>query len=144
MSYRQKDKNGKPKPDKEVIAKHWLLPLNECWACGVEDPVELHRAHIFPLQSGGTNDCGNFHLLCYVCHYESEHLIEQAYEQWFWLKSNMYHKGKLQSNNLFGWNFLKEDEDTHYSNLQALDDLIYFSKKNVGFCLEWKRVNEGV
>lgn len=142
MSYRQRDENGKPKPDKKPIAKHWGRPLGECWACGIENPYELHRAHILPLQSGGTNDCSNFHLLCYVCHYESEHLFYEAYEQWFWLKNNMYSKGKLQPSKIFDWNFLKEDEDMPYPNLQALDDLIFFSKKAARYCLERREKNE--
>jgi len=135
MSFRQKDSNGKPKPDAKRIAKHWGLSLSVCWACGVENPIEIHRAHIFPLQSGGTNDCDNFHLLCYVCHYESEHLIDKQYEQWFELKTIMYVKGRLQPDKLFEWNYLKEDEDRHFSNLEALDSLIFFSKTYTNSCL---------
>jgi len=135
MAYRQKDKNGKSKPDPKPIAKHWGLPMGECWACGIENPVELHRAHILALQRGGTNDCNNFHLLCYVCHYESEHLIHQQYEQWFELKTSMYSKGRLQPDRMFRWTYLKEDEECYFSNLEALDDLIYISKKDGNTCL---------
>jgi len=142
MSFRQKDKNGKPKPDKKPIAKHWELPLGECWACGVENPYELHRAHIIALQCGGTNDYENFHLLCYVCHYESEQLIGKQYEQWFRLKTSMYIKGRLQPNGFWESDYESNEKsklDDPYvhrvSNFQALDELIFIGKIDSRECL---------
>lgn len=54
---------------------------DECMACGRFS--SLHRAHIYPLCAGGTNDPQNIHLLCPTCHKDSEFLVGEAYRAWF-------------------------------------------------------------
>lgn len=54
---------------------------NCCMAC--ERETALHRAHIIPLVSGGSNELNNFHLLCPTCHHESEGWIGKAYTAWY-------------------------------------------------------------
>jgi hypothetical protein len=53
-----------------------------CWACEF-GPVTTYRCHIKPLNEGGSNDSDNIHLLCEVCHRESEFLSGEAYIEWF-------------------------------------------------------------
>ena len=54
---------------------------NSCMACGLEG--ELHRSHINPICNGGGNEPENLHLLCRVCHTESEAWVGDAYTAWY-------------------------------------------------------------
>lgn len=70
-------------PTKRAINEHYGRSKldNCCMAC--EHETSLHRAHITPLVSGGSNELGNFHLLCPICHHESEGWIGDAYTAWY-------------------------------------------------------------
>jgi hypothetical protein len=108
MSRGQNDKR-KSMPKWNDIFEFWSgtsLPLiktgfpqsfaeNKCFACGVKYPVmvKLERAHIQPLWTGGSNACENLHLLCHVCHKDSENLGRpdrpkslERYWAWFFLR----------------------------------------------------------
>jgi len=86
-----------------------------CWACEF-GPVTTYRCHIKPLNEGGSNDSDNIHLLCEVCHRESEFLSGEAYIEWFrtrWdypsplFDSLMHRAMKTQSYYLSGnWHFI--------------------------------------
>jgi hypothetical protein len=73
-------------PTKKQICEYWeedphLLALEDvCWRCGVISR-HLERAHILPKIEGGTNDESNMHLLCKMCHKETEHLWGKSYWQ---------------------------------------------------------------
>jgi len=63
-----------------------------CFACGFNTGTEegpanlagrLYRAHISPRCEGGADAAGNLHLLCYVCHKDSERLSGGKYWRWF-------------------------------------------------------------
>jgi hypothetical protein len=112
MSETQNNKRS-DMPKKVDIAKHWIpkLVINRheldyyydcvfdeqlqdynnakttsdncdmCFACNVRSTVE--RCHIIPIWKDGNNDKENLHLLCRVCHIESEYLIGEQYNFWF-------------------------------------------------------------
>ncbi len=130
MGFRTKDKNGKPKPDKRKIAKHWEVPTNTCMACGVV-AHQIDRAHIIASQSGGTNDVSNFHLLCTVCHGESENLKDKSYEQWFDLKNICYKGGKIDPVPALTWQIsygLRFNMAEPPCSLKMLDTIIHSGK----------------
>lgn len=54
---------------------------DECMACGRAHA--LHRAHIMPRCAGGTDEPDNLHLLCPICHRDSEFFVGEAYDAWF-------------------------------------------------------------
>jgi hypothetical protein len=58
----------------------------QCFACGHWN--HLQRCHIDPLCTGGSNEAANLHILCIVCHKESEYLSGQSYWQWYKEKIN--------------------------------------------------------
>lgn len=64
-----------------------------CYACG--STSNLERAHILAKVSGGSDYASNFHILCRLCHAESENLDGADYWIWFCLKSHFYQKGSL-------------------------------------------------
>lgn len=56
----------------------------ECFACG-NVIIPIHRCHIIPASSGGSNLNNNLHLLCRVCHIQSEGIAlfgEEFYWKW--------------------------------------------------------------
>ena len=53
----------------------------QCFCCG--KPTRLERAHIKPLSLGGDNSAQNIHMLCRICHLESELYQDEAYWRWF-------------------------------------------------------------
>lgn len=83
-------------PNKQLICNHWISFLLQnkkaahksfiyetaCFACGCVTK-HLDRAHIKPVISGGSNTVENLHLLCKICHKESEFLEDADYWQWF-------------------------------------------------------------
>ena len=130
MGFRTKDKNGKSKPDKRKIAKHWEVPTNTCMACGVV-AHQIDRAHIIALQNGGTNDVSNFHLLCTVCHGESENLIDKSYEQCLALKNICYEGGKINPVPALTWQIsygLRFNMVEPPCSLKMLDTIIHSGK----------------
>lgn len=62
-----------------------------CFACGMLDdwgkdvgsPSKTERAHIQARVLGGSDDIDNLHLLCSICHKDSELLDGEAYDVWF-------------------------------------------------------------
>lgn len=55
-----------------------------CFACRLDgERYALQRAHIVPAWRGGPDWVGNLHLLCSVCHRESEDLWGRPYWRWF-------------------------------------------------------------
>tara|TARA_R100001443_G_scaffold57258_1_gene68066 strand:- start:213 stop:698 length:486 start_codon:yes stop_codon:yes gene_type:complete len=90
-TYRKKCIKGISKPDKKKIAKHYNTDVNVCMACGVLATTD--RAHIVPLQCGGSNEIYNLNLLCKPCHAESENLFGREYEMWITLKNEFYTHG---------------------------------------------------
>ena len=73
-------------PTKKQICEYWdghpdLSVLTDtCWRCGVISR-HLERAHILPKIEGGTNDESNLHLLCKMCHKQTEWLWGEPYWQ---------------------------------------------------------------
>lgn len=72
---------------------------NRCFACGVRysGGLKLERAHIQPLWTGGTNEEINIHLLCHVCHKDSEDLGRpdkpqgmERYWAWFFARTEKH------------------------------------------------------
>lgn len=99
------DKNIERMPSETKIREHWVrvpgfyarkgyesaldfMDCDGCFACGLRNPGEtLDRAHIFPRVKGGGNGEGNLHMLCHVCHKDSELLEGDAYWDWFWSRT---------------------------------------------------------
>lgn len=67
--------------------------VETCLACG--DCSWGERAHIFARALRGTNNVENIHLLCSLCHAQSEYLNGVDYWIWLCLKSHFYTEGKL-------------------------------------------------
>lgn len=73
-------------PRKKQICEYWdghpdLIVLEDaCWRCGVISRY-LERAHILPRHKGGTDDESNLHLLCKMCHKQTEWLWGEPYWQ---------------------------------------------------------------
>ena len=121
--------NGSDMSSKKRVLDFWDMPA-ECFACGVPDDYRvLARCHIIPKQelAHGPNEdyhksCENLHMLCTVCHTESETLSGASYLQWFVLKRQLYRKGRLNINN-FDWDSLDD--------FDKLDELINMAKRGV-------------
>ena len=121
--------NGSDMRSKKRVLDFWDMPA-ECFACGVPDGYRtLSRCHIIPKQTlahGPNKDyhksCENLHMLCTVCHTESETLAGASYLKWFVLKRQLYSKGRLNINN-FDWDNLDD--------LDKLDELINMAKRGV-------------
>lgn len=90
------------KPIREYWAEH---PLNKhlnqsdytpasdgrpCMACG---GYGNERAHILALSQNGTNLPSNHHMLCSICHFQSEMLQGHVYWLWLVCKSTIFHGG---------------------------------------------------
>lgn len=50
-----------------------------CFACGMDG---AERAHILARVEGGSDDLENLHILCGVCHQDSECLSGDRYTNW--------------------------------------------------------------
>lgn len=64
-----------------------------CFACGAIAITD--RAHILARSCKGSNKNSNLHLLCKVCHAESEYLDGINYWAWIILKSTLYTNGTI-------------------------------------------------
>lgn len=53
-----------------------------CFACGMSSPDGIERAHIEPRCNGGVDGIENLHMLCRVCHKDSEFLTGIVYMKW--------------------------------------------------------------
>ena len=98
------DSENRAQPSEKPIRKYWAeSPLGKylnqssrsdsdrnCMACG---GYGNERAHIHALSYGGSNLPSNIHMLCSICHHESE-MIE-GYSYWLWLicKASLFHGG---------------------------------------------------
>jgi hypothetical protein len=60
-----------------------LLDKEMCFAC-TRVGIPIQRCHIIPVCKGGSNHVANLHMLCRVCHEDSEHLVTVA-SYWPWL-----------------------------------------------------------
>jgi hypothetical protein len=102
MSHRDKRRQIEMRgtmPSHKQVREHWAARLwkkrgfdslaefllgDYCFACGFDNNgSSTERAHILPLNSGGTNRPSNLHCLCSTCHKNSEHLSGQHYWDWF-------------------------------------------------------------
>lgn len=54
-----------------------------CFACGLLTNNHTERAHIIARVSGGTDNVDNLHLLCSICHKDSELFEGDRYFEWF-------------------------------------------------------------
>ena len=81
-------------PTEEAIRKFWVdelwrkkgfdskdefLERGTCFACGMDGN---ERAHIKARSAGGSDDVSNIHILCGVCHKDSEYLDGGRYLSW--------------------------------------------------------------
>jgi hypothetical protein len=105
MTTESLDKKSPWMPSEAKIRGHWarvpgfyarkgyesapdFINCDGCFACGLRNPGEmLDRAHIFPRVKGGGNEQENLHMLCHVCHKDSELLEGEAYWDWFWSRT---------------------------------------------------------
>ena len=60
-----------------------LCKKGVCFACGISWS-SCQRSHITPASEGGNLAPDNLHMLCHVCHKDSEYLDGTAYWKWFW------------------------------------------------------------
>ena len=82
-------------PSELAIRAHWakrlwaikgfdseaeFLERGTCFACGMDGIIE--RAHIVARSVGGSDGCENLHILCRVCHKDSEYLDSERYMAW--------------------------------------------------------------
>jgi len=63
-------------------SQHELEEADYCWACGFANGG-TERCHILAVAEGGDNSPENIHLLCHLCHIDSEMLSGDAYWRWF-------------------------------------------------------------
>ena len=75
---------------KIVDIKHNIFPSVEylcggdyCFACGILTNDSTERAHILSRQEGGSDEVDNLHLLCNICHKDSEQFSGEEYNEWF-------------------------------------------------------------
>tara|TARA_R100001443_G_scaffold668_3_gene2656 strand:+ start:61 stop:576 length:516 start_codon:yes stop_codon:yes gene_type:complete len=95
--------------ESKYFAKGWDDTEKTCFACG-NDGHTITAAHVHPNRDREDNDRdSNIHLLCELCHKESEPLRDKAYWHWLHLTALMYDKGKLG----FGMGL---GADPYYSN----------------------------
>ena len=81
-------------PSELAIRAHWakrlwaikgfdseaeFLERGTCFACGMDGS---ERAHIVARSVGGSDGCENLHILCGVCHKDSEYLDGERYMAW--------------------------------------------------------------
>jgi hypothetical protein len=66
-----------------------LMTGDVCFACGIDWGEPAERAHIVPRCEGGSDGPGNLHMLCCLCHKDSEFKSGPVYWQWFWERTPM-------------------------------------------------------
>ena len=67
-------------------AFEFTTEAGSCFACG-QDSGSPERAHIKPRNQGGGDDVGNIHILCRICHKDSELLEGEEYMAWLYERS---------------------------------------------------------
>jgi hypothetical protein len=60
------DRPARRMPSIRTIAEFHEMPDDECWRCGLREPLE--RAHIVDRCAGGLDGPQNLSLICYPCH----------------------------------------------------------------------------
>ena len=102
----------------------WDDTEKTCFACGI-DGKTVDAAHIIGRWMVGESDNSfkNIHLLCRVCHTNSENLTGGAY--WYWLKlmKKTYIKGKITNQSIVGF------EDGTLPII-VINELIFISRKS--------------
>jgi hypothetical protein len=73
---------------KGYCSPSYYLEDSRCFACGNTndwfEQAPCQRAHIIPRCKGGSDGVDNLHMLCRICHRDSEGLEEPAkYWRWF-------------------------------------------------------------
>jgi hypothetical protein len=113
----------------------WDKYEKSCFACGVNGKT-IDSAHIVPrtqyceeflnceVNKENVNKPANIHLLCRLCHVESEMLIGIAYWHWLSIKSTIFDEGKL---NLM--RSLLFDKFSNRHNLEVMDSFISSARK---------------
>lgn len=85
---------------------------DQCWACGSSNMIQ--RCHITPKHEGGADSADNLHLLCVVCHQESENLVGVDY--WNWYKHKLVYGFDFGFNRLHniavGYGYVKPEGGT--------------------------------
>jgi 5-methylcytosine-specific restriction endonuclease McrA len=98
-------KQNRSLPSQPAIRRHWsttdlwtrkgfdslaeFLEPGTCFACGMNHSGDCERAHIEPRVGSGSDDAANLHLLCWVCHKDSEGRTGAEYWRWFWERSTV-------------------------------------------------------
>ena len=81
----------------------WDSTEKTCFACGL-DCKTIDKAHIEPKRyfnsAEEANTPSNLHLLCRVCHTNSEMLSGDAYWEWMKLSSMCYTEGRIELQNV--------------------------------------------
>ena len=60
-----------------------FMEKGTCFACGLHFR-SLDRAHIIAKVEGGNDNVNNLHMLCDICHKDSEYLKGTKYWEWFY------------------------------------------------------------
>ena len=125
--------------DKKRVYKYWeKSPLFKsfinkpycddiyCMACGSTRNFgqygQLERAHITADSIGGSRKESNLHMLCRLCHLQSEDLEGWHYWLWLGLKSQLFELGTL---NIHEWDYsTKEDADKGTGDLDKDKELL--------------------
>ncbi|MBF0398624.1 MAG: HNH endonuclease [Desulfobacterales bacterium] len=96
--------NNRKMPSKDAIRKYWADKIDltkknfdskfefieekdSCFSCG--QLSNLQRCHIKPKCEGGQDSVDNLHLLCPICHKDSEFLKDKTYWDWFYQRTCM-------------------------------------------------------
>lgn len=61
-----------------------FMERGTCFACGLDGN---ERAHIVARSAGGSDDPENLHILCGVCHKDSEYLEGEKYMAWLFQRN---------------------------------------------------------
>jgi hypothetical protein len=113
----------------------WDKYEKSCFACGSNGKT-IDAAHIVArtqyceeflnceVNEENVDKPANIHLLCRLCHVESEMLIGIAYWHWLSIKSTIFNEGKLN----WMWS-LKPDKFSNGHNLEVMDSLISSARK---------------
>lgn len=95
MSLRQPNETKRKMPRESVIRRQWadrlwlakgydsaaeFMECGHCFACGFDG--ELERAHVLARCVGGDDGAENLHMLCKICHKDSEGIDGAQYMDW--------------------------------------------------------------
>jgi len=88
-----------------------------CFACRMPAPG-CERAHVVADCEGGAGDAANLHMLCPVCHQDSEVLSGDRYWTWFWERTG---RDMLLSRaarcGLNPWSILRADPEQGFARM---------------------------